>query len=123
MINFLIEASLDYAENNVFLTESYKPRRASNISILSPVSSSTQSSKFRPEQDSKTGQSFAKLRCQVKRDDVKVNWLRDETEITRETRPEKYRILENGKERILMVQDVREDDAGLFYMIPLLFFG
>jgi hypothetical protein len=67
-----------------------------------------------PEKDPKNGQSYAKLRCQVKRDDVKVNWLRDESEITKETKPDKYHILENGRERILVVQDVRDNDAGLY---------
>lgn len=74
-------------------------------------SMSPQRSRFVPEKDS-SGHSFAKLRCQVKKEDVKVNWLRDETEITRETQPEKYNILENGRERILVVNDVRDDDAG-----------
>lgn len=71
-----------------------------------------QNSQFSPERDEKTGKSFAQLRCQVKREDVKVNWLRDETEIPRDN-SQKYRMLENGRERILVVEDVRDDDAGI----------
>lgn len=93
----------------MFSTESYRPRRASNISILSSNAAS-QSSQFTPQKDPKNGQSYAQLRCQVKQEDVKVNWLRDEHEITQEM--DKYKILENGRERILEVNDVQNDDAG-----------
>lgn len=114
-----MKASPDYVDANVFSTESYRARRASNISILSPsvASSTTQlnNSQFSPERDTKSGQSYAQLRCQVKRNDVKVNWLRDESEISSES--EKYRVLENGRERILVVQDVHDDDAGEFFTL------
>lgn len=93
------------------MTESYKPpRRSSNVSLNTSTAQSA--SQFTPEKDVSSGQSMARLRCQVKRDDVKVNWLRDEVEIKEDARPDKYRILEDGRERILLVKDVHNDDAG-----------
>ena len=55
-----------------------------------------------------------KLKCQVKKDDAKVDWLKNENIISDKNfeNSNKYKIIENGKERILYVNDVHTEDEG-----------
>ncbi|RNA17973.1 muscle M-line assembly unc-89-like, partial [Brachionus plicatilis] len=56
-----------------------------------------------------SGQSVARMRVNVKKEDVKVNWFRDQVALVAD---QKYKMVENGKERILMVDDVQIVDQG-----------
>lgn len=58
---------------------------------------------------SSSGHSIGQLKCKVKNDDVKVNWLKNESLLQNE---EKYNIIENGKERILVINNVGPEDEG-----------
>jgi len=68
---------------------------------------------FTPER-LESGKSVARLKCQVKQDDIKVNWLRDDTMISTLNNQisSKYNVIENGKERVLIVNNVDTDDEG-----------
>ena len=66
---------------------------------------------FVPEKLANTGESVAKLRCQVKQDNVQVNWLKDEHLINTAS-PSKYSTVERGNERMLIVNDVHSNDEG-----------
>jgi hypothetical protein len=63
-----------------------------------------------PERQS-NGQSVAKIRCEVKNEEAKVNWLRDEVPI-RTDDDQKFKVINNGKERVLVVNNVQTDDEG-----------
>ncbi len=54
--------------------------------------------------------SIGELKCNVKRQDTTVNWFRGSNEI--QIKKDKYSIIERGKERILIINDVNEDDVG-----------
>lgn len=81
------------------------------MSMLSTGGSSINERVFTPVKQP-NGNSIAEIKCQVKKEDVKVNWLRDEELITEDTKSNKYKVLENGRERILVVSDVHADDEG-----------
>lgn len=91
----------------MFSSESYYRRRLSNEQLFNQHV-------FRPEKQA-NGESVAKIACQVKREDAKVSWLRDELPILLEHPHEtqdKYKLIENGKERVLVVKNVGESDQG-----------
>ena len=59
----------------------------------------------RSSQSSKTGT----LKCNVKREDIDVSWLKNDAILPNEG---KYSIISRGKERILIVNDVKPEDEG-----------
>ncbi len=76
-----------------------------------------------PEKDTEAngGRLFAKIKCQVKKEGLRVNWLRDENIVCREEEEEqqqesnknhKFKMIQNGKEHILIVNDLKTDDEG-----------
>jgi len=97
-----VEASEDFA-NNVFQSN-YSRRDSSGLMT-------------RNERDfvafrEPDGGHVARLKCSVKQDDVEVNWLRDETIINTTSAESRYTSLQNGKERVLVVNDVQDLDDG-----------
>ncbi len=57
---------------------------------------------------------IGKVKCQVKKDDAKVDWLKNENIISDKSfeNTNKYKVIENGKERILYIHDVHTEDEG-----------
>ena len=95
-----------YSDENVFIVEN-------SFGDNSTVTATT----VRPERNfyaekTSDGRSVAKLKCQVKRDDIKVKWLKDEVVLEPSMDSDKYKLIENGQERMLIVNDVRADDEG-----------
>jgi hypothetical protein len=57
---------------------------------------------------------MAKVKCQVKKDDAKVDWFKNENIISDKSfeNTNKYKVIESGKDRILYIQDVHTEDEG-----------
>lgn len=66
---------------------------------------------FTPEKVPETGESIARLKCNVKQDNVQVNWLKNENLINMSNQ-DKYKTYANGNERVLVVNDVHGNDDG-----------
>jgi hypothetical protein len=56
------------------------------------------------------GKNIGELKCVVKRDDTQVNWFKGRNHVV--IKKDKYNIIERGKERILIINDVCEEDVG-----------
>ncbi len=95
-----VEASEDFV-NNVFQASYYRQG-----------SSRPESRQFAPVRGDDGGQR-AELKCSVKQEGVQVNWLKDESVI--DTTCGKYRSVEKGKERVLIVNDVQDMDDGRLF--------
>ncbi|CAF0740265.1 unnamed protein product [Brachionus calyciflorus] len=94
-----IEPSSDF-EDNIFITSLRRPSTSSSLNSSSRI--------FTTEKIN-TGESIAKIKVNVKKDDAKVNWFRDECILVQD---DKYKMIENGKERILLVNNVKREDQG-----------
>jgi hypothetical protein len=110
-IYFIATIDLQSNEENVFLT-------SNSTSVDSRIISNEQVFKehtvFKPEKQA-NGQSVAKIKCEVRTNDAQVNWLRDEIPIPSgrdENSDEKFKIIDNGKEKVLIVNNVQTDDEG-----------
>ena len=101
-----VEPSEDFADN-VFQASYYKRGSGGGSVVVGRGER-----EFVPVKEADGGQVVAKLKCSVKRDDVEVNWLRDESVISTNSAGGRYRSVENGKERMLIVNDVQDLDDG-----------
>lgn len=99
-----VEPSEDFA-NNVFQANYYNRN-------LSNVQNETYRNErhFEPER-TPTGESIARLKCNVKEENVQVNWLKNESLIN--TSHGRYKQIDHGNERVLVVNDVQENDDGM----------
>ena len=66
---------------------------------------------FVPERAATSGESVAKLKCQVSGENVQVNWLKNESLINTDHNS-RYRTVNEGTERTLIVSDVQDADDG-----------
>ena len=89
-------------EESVFKTDSYYKHGSGSEQFL-------REHVFRPERQP-NGCSVAQIKCQVKKSDANVNWLRDEVPLRDDD--DKFRMVANGHERLLIVNDVRAEDEG-----------
>ena len=122
------------SEENVFVVSRCSGKGtlttvSSGSGVAGSSSSYSSSTVVVPERDETSSGYVAKIKCSVKSADTKVEWLRDDksllalsdTQAVSSTPPsaeaaaaenDKYRMLEEGNERVLVVNNVQTDDEG-----------
>lgn len=102
-----VKPSEDFA-NNVFISNYYQ-QRDSDMLTSNDVFRKTR--EFVPERVASSGEQVAKLKCQVSGENVQVNWLKNESVINI-GQNSRYRTINEGNERMLIVNDVQDVDDG-----------
>jgi hypothetical protein len=94
-----IEVPIEYySEDNVFQVDDKRATKASDENKTFAL------------QKTDSGKSVAQIKCQVKKEDAQVNWLKDEVALPLNI--EKYKMIADGKERVLFVDDPHTEDEG-----------
>jgi hypothetical protein len=115
LVLFYFSASIDYSsDDNIFVRSKFRVNTENyNYSVIEKIKSEKV---FKCEKDS-NGKKIATLRCKVKKDDIQVNWIKDDNVLfpikdQNKYQINKYNVIEDGKERMLVVTDVKTDDEG-----------
>jgi hypothetical protein len=104
----------DYSsDDNVFVRNSYKIHSSNyNYSIIEQIKNEKV---FKTEKVN--SQIIGKIKCNVKSEDVTVQWLKNNDIINTmidddQDKIKKYEVIEKGKERMLIVNDINTNDEG-----------